>query len=688
MTIDIFNQSQFEAALAPHTFKSLGYVGQELTYEIPVDAKVSIEIRSTIWRDGLSATNGEDSIRMWLRTADGKPLGKLDKWTTRVAGWEKRVAEKIAALIELRTVAGDCPNCKNPLACFITGPGSKNEGRIYAKCMKENKWTKWVTVKLDGVPFKSNPMPTAPKSKSQGNIATALAQSEAPAIVNRTFAPSPQQEAIAQFAVNDTRNLENEAVAGSGKTTSNVYLASKLPSHLRVAAMVFNKRNAIDMQKKLPEHVVASTAHSAAFKDVMRATKGVKVDDKNRKMWDLFNAELHTLKENDKEATADELQLNGSEIIRLVSLVKNTLKEPTDANLNQLSDHHGILLNGAQEDAYKTVRTLMQKSDEIGAQLIDFDDMVNYPARGEVAGRKYAVTQYDLLLVDEAQDTNKAQQEYYLKAGKRIIFVGDRGQAIYGFRGADVDAMDNLSNALHAEKLPLSVCYRCAKSIVALAKEIVPQIEWAPNAPEGTVKTIDADAFMPNVKPGDMVLCRLNAPLVAPAFELIRNGIKATILGKEIGVGLLTLVNKVQRKHGIDGTELLLILSKLAEYGAGEALRLRAARKENQATMLEDQVETLIALASGCETVSQLKVRIAGDPARGIKGIFSDDVEGTVFSSVHKAKGHEADNVFILRPDLMPFPKAREPWQKVQEMNIKYVAITRAKKNLTWVVGG
>jgi len=63
--------------------------------------------------------------------------------------------------------------------------------------------------------------------------------------------------------------------------------------------------------------------------------------------------------------------------------------------------------------------------------------------------------------------------------------------------------------------------------------------------------------------------------------------------------------------------------------------------------------------------------------------IFSDDTHsGIILSSVHRAKGLEAERVFILKPELMPHPLATSEQELQQEMNIKYVAITRAKKEL------
>jgi DNA helicase-2/ATP-dependent DNA helicase PcrA len=72
-----------------------------------------------------------------------------------------------------------------------------------------------------------------------------------------------------------------------------------------------------------------------------------------------------------------------------------------------------------------------------------------------------------------------------------------------------------------------------------------------------------------------------------------------------------------------------------------------------------------------------------------LKEIFTDKPPVTphiVMSTVHKAKGLEADRVFILRPDLMPHPLAKGHDELIQEDNLHYVAITRAQKRLVYVM--
>jgi DNA helicase-2/ATP-dependent DNA helicase PcrA len=321
---------------------------------------------------------------------------------------------------------------------------------------------------------------------------------------------------------------------------------------------------------------------------------------------------------------------------------------------------------------YRVAGLLFEQSVATMAWL-DYDDMVWFPAAGKVSCK-----QFDVLFIDEAQDLNKAQAALVMnsiKPGGRIIAVGDRNQSIYSFAGADSDSIPNLIDLLSATVMPLSTTYRCPKSHVALAQRLVPQIEAAAWAAEGTVRDVNEYEFVSQVTAGDLVLCRCNAPLVVPAFLLIRRGIKAVILGRDIGRGLKLLLSKVQKKHGVHN--LLDTLAALVEYGDKEIGKLLKMRKQSRAQALEDRIETIIALADGSSSMGQLEDKI--------ETIFSDAAEGVTFSSVHRAKGAEADRVWILRPDLMPHPRVSAAWEMQQEYNIQYVALTRAKRELCFV---
>ena len=75
------------------------------------------------------------------------------------------------------------------------------------------------------------------------------------------------------------------------------------------------------------------------------------------------------------------------------------------------------------------------------------------------------------------------------------------------------------------------------------------------------------------------------------------------------------------------------------------------------------------------------KATTVGGIIEEIKRVFDGNEEGEIMlSTVHKAKGLEADNVYILATNRMPHPLGG-----LEENHICYVAITRAKKNLFYV---
>ena len=78
-------------------------------------------------------------------------------------------------------------------------------------------------------------------------------------------------------------------------------------------------------------------------------------------------------------------------------------------------------------------------------------------------------------------------------------------------------------------------------------------------------------------------------------------------------------------------------------------------------------------------------VSFTKDLKENIRQIFREQGEGICLSTIHKSKGLENDNVFILCPELIPNRFAVQEWQLKQEDNLLYVAITRAKKKLIFL---
>ncbi len=276
---------------------------------------------------------------------------------------------------------------------------------------------------------------------------------------------------------------------------------------------------------------------------------------------------------------------------------------------------------------------------------------------------------------------------YSLAVDKYGTYVQDgfvTHNSIYAFKGADPDSMEKLTKALGADERPLSICYRCPKKVIAAAQGIVPEIEAAPNAPEGEVTFIDHENLFEHTKPGDYVLCRTTTPLISQCLAAIATGKKANVLGRDIGMSLIKLIDKIGGK-GVDKLSIKGFIGKLDAWLKKEIKRLEDQDKEHLIQGLQDKYDSLMAMtgAEGAETAKDVKDKI--------NEVFSNSSPGIMFSTIHKAKGLEAPNIFIMRPDLLPHPSAvkaaeqGDPGAMKQEANLEYVAITRTQKKLTWV---
>lgn len=529
------------------------------------------------------------------------------------------------------------------------------------------------------------------------------------------FTLSPQQQAVIDWVKNGSGSAFVEAVAGSGKTATLVESCPYMEG--TVAFTAFNKSISVEIAEKVQhlENVQSGTFHSFGFGAWRQAIPGrceVNQGEKRRRM----------LKE------CGVLPGLKPAIPRLVSLAKQSvvgkLWDVEDVEMWEgLIDHHDILFNVDEEEMavvlgkrstpqqateflIKYAARCVEWSREVGGTLIDFDDMIWLPLVEGVP-----IRQFDWVLVDEAQDTNPARRllaARMLKKGGRSMWVGDRNQAIYGFTGASNDAVDQIVRDFGCTLLPLTVTFRCSKAATALAQKWVPHIEAAEANLEGSVERVGAYDFVQRhirgqktaqqlrepasgvlgitdveaeaqryeaaqLQPGDAILCRLNRPIVALAFHLIREGIGCYVEGRDIGRALGALIDKWK----VDSLHALTV--NLHGYLERETERLMAREQHTQAEALRDRVETLFVIMEGAEDIPEVRDRIAE--------LFADSNggprEAVVLSSVHKAKGREFVRVFILGFDAyMPSPWAKQEWEIEQEMNLMYVAVTRTKDAL------
>jgi DNA helicase-2/ATP-dependent DNA helicase PcrA len=497
-------------------------------------------------------------------------------------------------------------------------------------------------------------------------------QSEIPVEAYKsTRVPSRYQADIHEWVRNGTGNAVIEAVAGSGKTTT--ILDSLLLTNGKVLFTAFNQSIAAELQKRAPAHVRVATLHSLGLKSIRRATPFFDVDSDGAKMSAIVQAHFPDEHSYDEMGKVYEMRSLGKKV---VSLVKATLTDEGDLHAVQaIMDRYGIESDELDED--DMARVVAQVPLMIGAckgnrDLVDFDDMIWFPVVHDLK-----VERFSWVFVDECQDMNRCQLELVLRAGgpeTRFCCVGDRRQAIYGFRGADTEAMKSTVDRLKATVFPLSITYRCPTSHVELARKIVPHIEARPDAPAGTVSHLKFGQALETMTHWDLVICRTNAPLARVAFSLIRLGKKAVIRGRDIASGIVSLIKKIGGRNAAS-MPIDTFLGKLDAYYDRELAKLTKAKKSTMT--LTDKVDTIRVLAEEALGVRELIAKT--------ESIFDDNAQGIVCSSVHRAKGLEADRVFVIAPELMPHPMAEQSWEIEQEHHIKYVSLTRAKKDLYFV---
>lgn len=370
-----------------------------------------------------------------------------------------------------------------------------------------------------------------------------------------------------------------------------------------------------------------------------------------------------------------------------------------DDCLDSLCSFYDVETNGSRASIFQYVRKVLALSvDPSETRECDFNDQNWLPV---IHG--LSVAKADFLLIDESQDLSRVKQEFGRMIGRRICAVGDIHQAIYGFAGADTNSIPRLKEMLGVQtSLRLTETRRCGKAIVKEAQRYVKNFSAHESNPEGDVQTLSFMQFPERAKDGDMVLCRTNAPLVQHALRFLKNGRKVSVRGRDFGKSLVNFVKRLNAK------DIPHLITKVGAWVAVETEKEAKKKNPSEARLiaLQDREACIYAFSQSCETVDAIIQKMwqifSGKECPRCRKGYGENVEscydckcptimpkGVIFSSVHRAKGLEASRVFILLPKdaPMPHPLAKSQWQKEQELNLAYIAVTRSINELVYVKG-
>lgn len=334
------------------------------------------------------------------------------------------------------------------------------------------------------------------------------------------FDPSPYQLNILTAHLADKNHIEIKAYAGSGKTTSLVWLVQELcRRHLLppdVVYLAFNK----SIQEELAERLEgtgcpAYTTHAFGYQ-ALKAKFGNGVQSfsgRRAKLWLriladeqgwAYDADPKSKKSEttfDKVRELPQYELRES-VKELCGLIKNWAINPqllrgqykfSPTQVQQVLDLiktyeiewdvelevRGQPVDSAMVADYAMKLTVAAIPLNGTLSEVDYDDMLYLP---RVLGLRYPKKQ--LVLTDESQDFNQCQiemLEVMVEDGARVIFVGDPNQALYHFRGADSQAFTNIGLMLKKHSAvnhcALPKTWRSALRIVQNAQRWVPDFE-------------------------------------------------------------------------------------------------------------------------------------------------------------------------------------------------------------------
>lgn len=523
-----------------------------------------------------------------------------------------------------------------------------------------------------------------------------------------TFVPSPEQSKVFEAILNGNGNIGMEALAGTGKTTTLVEAAMRLPENSgKQIFCAFNKSIVEELVERLVDtNMKAKTFHSIGYGILAGHLKSrgksgyLKVE--NRKFKDIAQEVIPTssLLRNAMNDVVLGSPKDDRSIESVQYEVTRMLVDTTRfmrLKLVKWDDHDAILrimteyrlyepdfTDGIFTHSIPMAKTILERAEAqtLDEGLIDFTGMIYW---GLHFGAPIPKSQW--VFVDEAQDLSPMQRkmvEGCVADDGRVVFVGDPQQSLYYFAGSDSDSFQLTAETFKADIYPLTVSRRCSKIITGYAAKLVDKFTCLDDAPEGEIRWVNPIHFPSLATTGDLCLSRIKAPLISNCLNCIEVGKPATIIGTDIGESLIADIEKAIKsaKKGEDDFRWANLEEVVESYMKKQIRRWMWKEDHQMAATIEDRLAASIVL------INRAAAANLGELKGFIQNLFSKTGPESMirFSTIHKSKGLEANRVFLLAPDRLPLEHPKMTTEgKAQEKNLDYVARTRARNSFVIV---
>ena len=499
-----------------------------------------------------------------------------------------------------------------------------------------------------------------------------------------------------------TDTVRINAYAGTGKTTTLVELCKANPE-VRFLLVVFNKSVEVHSNKVFPRNVTAKTANAISYKYIMRTAGEKKFANWNLKYSDII----------DCVRRKDTSPFNLFHWAAMTLETLNTYCNSGDESISSLHPPSSWLIFDRKEKCQESVPVSSKLIDWLVTDSKKVWNLVlndkSFKFDHTTSMKKFQLSEpdlqhwvgpHDVLLLDEAQDMNPCMLTICLQQKVPKIVVGDSFQQIYSFRGA-VDALKRVerSNLTKVrETFYLTQSFRFGPEIAFAADSVLTHY-LCNQGPTlfGSRKrdSVLGDRSLSEVDGPIVILARTNLRLFAEMVTLVcepEEHLRPQIAfpfdpsSSSDPMGWVKLVNMVHHKNGNrDRKGHIVEIEGNTKYAP--------VFKKSWA-----EFKTQTECANDMEMLSKINIvekygKSILDHINILKNQSRNNMEDAgvkyVFSTVHRFKGLEMNHVRLLDD----FNFARVPYYKFDpnifkgkekdEMNLLYVALTRARKSLT-----
>ncbi|EPY53904.1 DNA helicase I [Schizosaccharomyces cryophilus OY26] len=493
-----------------------------------------------------------------------------------------------------------------------------------------------------------------------------------------------EQKRIVECVLHPGEVLKVKAFAGTGKTKALLEFSRSRP-HNKILYVAFNKAAKEEAEQRFPLNVKCSTIHGLAYGAI--------------------------LAQADLPASKLERQLSNTNIANLLSLQaafpkSNRKAAPGTPSATLVASHIMFTLNRFMHstDSHLSFRHVSKRSLEVTqlskekllayarrlwSLIINFD--CPYAPLIPDAYMKLLhlyefpniFSKFDYILFDEAQDFTRCMVDViYRQKHARIVIVGDAHQCIYGFRGADACAFDEVLYP-STKQLYLTKSFRFGNSVAKYANFILSlkgenvklrgvkddRVFRSVNEPFSVVN--QNFRFIPHT-----VIFRTNKELILQSIRLsvsLPKNIPITILGSMKKKAFQLLRSGSELAHGQRPSHPKL--REFTSWAEFETHVKNSAEEDPELALVYDMAEELFS-ESFLTRLDNCEQRLIQSKDEGENGI--------ILATAHQSKGLEWDNVQLgndFRPkfDSTSYARIGSSRYLKEEINILYVALTRAK---------